>query len=801
MAVPADMTTTTAARDGTSLRIAMTSYYLPSESKIGAGYVAHRFAEAMVGRGHDVTMFSPCRRPDGATYRHVHVPITGHLRTFRWPFSIRALDLSGYDVLHTHGDDHLRVGRPTPAHVRTMHGSCLSEALHIHGAKDRLRMFLLGLTEVAATFVADRTVLISDNTRTWFPWVRTVIPNGVDLDLFHPGGKAADPTILFVGTYEQRKRGRLLAEAFARDVRPALPQARLEMVCSDAPAAPGVDVLGRLTDDELAEHYRRAWVFCLPSTYEGFGVPYIEAMASGTAVVATANPGAVEVLAGGRFGDIVADDQLGSTLKDLLRDEPRRVALAASALERSADYSWDRVCGQYEAIYAELRARGAGSAPAPSVVGVGPGLRSVDPIGPSGAEPGGAEVVAGAPGDPVLPVIANVTAPFSEYSSASGNARATKIYQYSRAYEERGGRSYVVASARRRHDYGAGRLVLVDSARNPSREYLTETERRLDGLSAIASGRRPFIDRLHRPLLSAVPPDAEVVVFYNYAGAITSSFRARFDGQIVLELGNWVFESWTRRATRALFDRVDLVICVSEFLAGKVAAKLGHWPDSLRVVRNGVDLDAFHPAASDDATQGEILFVGNMQPHKGAHHLVAAAHILRRRGVDFHVRIVGSAGLRSTPMLSDYEGRLRIEARGLEDHLEFVPFVNRLELPAVYRQSSIFCMPVEWDEPAGQVVTEAMASGLAVVSARRGGIPEYLGPDGTYVDPTDHVALADRLEELVRDPDERRRRGRALRAAAEQMSWESRVDEFLAYVGSVRATDVVAAIPRRATDR
>jgi len=335
-------------------RLAMSSYYRPSESKIGAGYMAHRLALVMVARGHEVTMFSPCRRPDDATYDHVQVPMTGSLRTMRWPWAIRRLDLTGYDVFHAHGDDHLRLGRPTPVHVRTMHGSCLSEAFHIRGAKERLRMVVLGLTEVAATLVADQTVLVSDNTRRWFPWVRRVIPNGVDTGRFHPGEKAPEPTVLFVGTYHQRKRGRLLMETFARQVLPALPGAQLWMVCGDAPPAPGVEVLGRLDDDELADRYRRAWVFCLPSTYEGFGVPYIEAMASGTAVVATPNPGAREVLGDGRFGRVVADDGLGDALVELLEVPGRRHAMARAGLARSVDYDWDVVAAAYESLYEEL---------------------------------------------------------------------------------------------------------------------------------------------------------------------------------------------------------------------------------------------------------------------------------------------------------------------------------------------------------------------------------------------------------------------------------------------------------------
>ena len=90
------------------------------------------------------------------------------------------------------------------------------------------------------------------------------------------------------------------------------------MVTQDAPAdvGPGVEVLGRLDDEALAEAYRRAWVFCLPSDYEGFGIPYAEALASGTPVVATPNVGARYVLDDGRAGVIVDLPELGRALVD-----------------------------------------------------------------------------------------------------------------------------------------------------------------------------------------------------------------------------------------------------------------------------------------------------------------------------------------------------------------------------------------------------------------------------------------------------------------------------------------------------
>ena len=336
------------------LSIAMTSLYLPSGSKIGAGYAAHRLANAMVALGHQVTMFSPCDVTEDAKYEHVTVPLTGPFSTFKWGIEVGRLALTEFDIYHSHGDDHFRRRRTTPPHIRTLYGSCFSEAWHIRGGKERLRMLALGVTEFLGTLRADRAVAISQNSRRFLPWVSTVIPCGVDLEVFHPGPKADEPTIVFVGTFHRRKRGDLLMAAFAEHVLPGIPGARLWMVCSDAPPAPNVDVLGALTDEALADRYRRAWVFCLPSSYEGFGVPYLEAMASGTAVVATPNPGSREVLRDGTLGTICAPADLGPTLVSLLKDDRRWQHQADASLEHAAAFAWPIVARRYERIYEEL---------------------------------------------------------------------------------------------------------------------------------------------------------------------------------------------------------------------------------------------------------------------------------------------------------------------------------------------------------------------------------------------------------------------------------------------------------------
>jgi glycosyltransferase involved in cell wall biosynthesis len=340
------------------MKIGMISLYLPSQDKCGAGYQAHYMGNAMVAAGHEVVMHSPAAKPIDAAYAHVRVDPGQSMRTFRFAWNLRKVDWSGFDVVHAHGDDYWLWRAGNAVHVRTMHGSCLAEALHVPRVKEKLRMAGLGLSEILATWVADRTVCVSENTRAYYPWVKDVIMNGVDTGAFHPGGeKEKVPTIVFVGTYQNRKRGKLLHEAFTQVIRPALPEAQLWMVCSDAPAAEGVRVCGSVDLATLADLYRRAWVFCLPSSYEGFGVPYIEAMASGTPVVATPNVGALEVLDHGKYGVIVEPEELGGTLLALLQNGSRREEMRTAGLERSRVFSWGTIVGQYERVYAELLSR------------------------------------------------------------------------------------------------------------------------------------------------------------------------------------------------------------------------------------------------------------------------------------------------------------------------------------------------------------------------------------------------------------------------------------------------------------
>lgn len=337
------------------MKIAMTHVDLPNESKGGVAHQVHYLANTLVGRGHDVTVFASSPAYAECFYRVHQYHLPPRLRrvhSFLFAGHLARTDFSGFDILHTHGDNYLLRGRSPQ--LRTFYGSARDEAATAVTWRRRLYQSVMAYLEDAGARVADLNVGISEATRARLPLITAIVPCGVDVMKFQPGPKSEQPSVLFVGTAEGRKRGAFLADVFAREIRPHFPRAELWAVADRPLQGEGVVNYGRVSLDALTALYARAWVFCLPSTYEGFGVPYIEAMAAGTAVVASPNAGAREVLQDGRFGVLAEDSELGERLSHLLAYADQRDAFAARGPIRAQDFAWGRIAGQYEQLYADL---------------------------------------------------------------------------------------------------------------------------------------------------------------------------------------------------------------------------------------------------------------------------------------------------------------------------------------------------------------------------------------------------------------------------------------------------------------
>ncbi|MBC7807504.1 MAG: glycosyltransferase family 4 protein [Akkermansiaceae bacterium] len=349
------------ARKGDSLRIALLHADLPNESKGGVAHQTHHLANSFVERGHSVTVitFSPSFDECLYAVETISRPnIPRAADSFGYAFALTRVDFSRFDIIHAMGDNYLIGSNNRPPLVRTMHGSAKDELRTAESLKRKLFQAVLVPLETLGAVRADYVTGISEATRARVPQVREIIANGVDLGRFTPAAltnKESAPTLLFVGTKTGRKRGQWLADMWSRDIKPFLPEGATLWSVADAPLeGDGIVNHGRVPLETLTNLFRRAWAFCLPSTYEGFGVPYIEAFASGTAVIASPNPGAVEVTQNGKFGIVAQDDRIAGEIVSVLTDASRRDALVQAGLRRVTEYDWQRISAQYEEIFHSL---------------------------------------------------------------------------------------------------------------------------------------------------------------------------------------------------------------------------------------------------------------------------------------------------------------------------------------------------------------------------------------------------------------------------------------------------------------
>ncbi len=195
-----------------------------------------------------------------------------------------------------------------------------------------------------------------------------VIPLGVDLDVFRPPTQPRNPQrIVAMASADVAMKGTsVLLEAVAkvrteRDVELVLvgqprPGGTTERLIEDLAISDIVHVVHGLSDQDLAALIASAAIACVPSLYEGFSLPTVEAMACATPLVAS-RAGAIPEVVGpdGHCAHLVTPGDAGAlaqALADLLGDPARRAAMGRNGRERAASkFSWPAVAEATAAVY------------------------------------------------------------------------------------------------------------------------------------------------------------------------------------------------------------------------------------------------------------------------------------------------------------------------------------------------------------------------------------------------------------------------------------------------------------------
>jgi len=285
--------------------------------------------------------------PDGVEPIELQTSVQELRMTWSLP---RLLRRAGAGLVHTQYAMPVRC--PCPA-VVTIHDLSFERDASLMGARDRA-VFRRVVPRAARR--AARVLTVSERSKADLvelygiaPDRVVVTPNGVD-PAFHPGEAEERGYVLAVGAIQARK-GQPQALAAAREV--GLPLVVVGPVKDAALAeqlrSGGARLEGYVAIERLAELYRGAACLVQASRYEGFGLPVLEAMASGTPVVTVPDPALLEVA--GDAALVVEPERLADGIRTAVAEHDR---LAWAGLERARAFSWRTTAETTVSVYRDV---------------------------------------------------------------------------------------------------------------------------------------------------------------------------------------------------------------------------------------------------------------------------------------------------------------------------------------------------------------------------------------------------------------------------------------------------------------
>jgi glycosyltransferase involved in cell wall biosynthesis len=238
------------------------------------------------------------------------------------------------------------------------------------------------------------------------------------------------------------------------------------------------------------------------------------------------------------------------------------------------------------------------------------------------------------------------------------------------------------------------------------------------------------------------------------------------------------------------------VVLACTALARAHLDKLGGGSTPVELVYHGVNVDVQSLASPNNGAAPVILCAGRLVEKKGHATLLRAAALLHDRAIDFRLRLAGEG-----PQWAVLQ-RL-VHQLGLEERVCFLGPLTESELAQEYTRADVFalaCQELASGDRDGipNVILEAMAAGLPVVTTTCGGVPEAVidGTCGLLVPQRDEHALAGALSRLVTDAQLRRELGSNAREHV--VSSFDRARHLVRAVQTLRAAQLLpeASVPR-----
>lgn len=361
----------------------------PYSFDVPGGVQAHvvQLAEVMIRRGHEVSVLGPAS-PETvlpefvvSAGRAIPIPYNGSVARLQFSPAVhgrvrRWLASGDFDVLHLHEPNAPSLSMWA---LRVAEGPIVA-TFHTATTRSLTLAVFQGMLRPWHEKIIGR-IAVSDLARRWQMEAlgsdAVEIPNGVDVDFFASaplldGYPRAGRTVLFLGRYDEPRKGMaVLLEALPAVVAKFADVEILVVGRGDeddlrsqaGDLAGHLRFLGQVDDATKASALRSADVYCAPHIGgESFGIVLVEAMAAGTAVVASDLDAFRRVLGDGEFGRLIAvgDGQaLAEALIDLLGDDALRRRYESSASVAVRRYDWSVVASEIMRVYETVTASGA----------------------------------------------------------------------------------------------------------------------------------------------------------------------------------------------------------------------------------------------------------------------------------------------------------------------------------------------------------------------------------------------------------------------------------------------------------
>ncbi len=555
---------------------------------------------------------------------------------------------------------------------------------------------------VRAIIAADHLMAVSHHTRQVVidsygidPAKISVVPNTFDTERFAIGPKPEhllkryglrpdQPVLLTVSrlALSERYKGHRQVLIALEAIRRQFPEVRYLVVGTgddllllrDAVRARGLEdcviFAGQVPGEELPDHYRLCDAFVMPSSKEGFGIVFLEAMASGKPVVAGYLDGSVDALDGGRLGLLVDPNdpaEIAAAVCQVLAHQPPNAlwhdpeALRAAVVEQ---FGYARVSRLLAADLAPL----LGNEPDARLAG-----------------PGAREALRIFPAAPRIVVLTQLTSPyqveFFNALSAMGGCHLEVIYLTSHDRS----RQWEVTRINIAHNH----LILSEAP-----------HMRGDAMQAIRS--------------------ADLVVFNYY----TDLFALRAIRERARQRSPWVF--WGERPgflqtgvmgimarwflLKPLHRHAAPIWAVGRFGIEGYQREFGR-SRSYQNIPYFSDLDRFFKIERAPAAERVFLYSGSFSHRKGSDLLAAAFVRVAARHSKVRLVLLGAG---------EMEHQMRNKLQPCADRVTWLGFQPWDKLPECYSQGTIFCFPSRYDG-WGLALVEALASGMPTIGTDRAG--------------------------------------------------------------------------------